>query len=197
MLSHRPLKRGIEAGLIASVPQVLLAKAEEKLLMRHGEDADLGPRLVDSVADLAGVRLDEDMRWLAASAFHFGYAALWGLAYDLVYRRWRPHPLVSGAALGTLIYALTFPHWGGAVLTGTEHPPRHRTWQKELVLATAALTFGLGTALLYGRGPDAQRKERRDAAPPAQNEPGASRADVAVARSDAAPQPHVPHPHAG
>ncbi len=28
MLSHRPIKRGVEAGLVASVPQVLLAKAE-------------------------------------------------------------------------------------------------------------------------------------------------------------------------
>jgi len=41
-LSDRPIKRGIEAGLIASVPQVLLAKTEEWLLMPPGEDADLG-----------------------------------------------------------------------------------------------------------------------------------------------------------
>ena len=65
MLSQRPLKRGIEAGLMASVPQVLLAKAEEKLLMSRGEDADLGPRFVDRLADMAGMRLNKDMRWLS------------------------------------------------------------------------------------------------------------------------------------
>jgi hypothetical protein len=172
MLSHRPLKRGVEAGLMASVPQVLLAKAEERLLMPRGDDADLGPRFIDRLAEMAGVRLDEDMRWLAASAFHFSYAVFWGLAYGLAHRRWRPHPLVGGTALGALIYAITFPHWGGAVLTGTEHPPQHRSWQKELVLATAAMTFGFGTALLYGRGPDQQRGEL-------------------------APHPYVPYPHAG
>jgi hypothetical protein len=161
MLSHRPLKRGVEAGLIASVPQVILAKVEEKLLMPRGDDADLGPRFVDRLADMAGLRLDEDTRWLAASAFHFGYAVFWGLAYGLAHRRWRPHPLVGGTALGALIYAITFPHWGGAVLTGTEHPPQRRSWQKELVLATAAMTFGLGTALLYGRGAADQGPESR------------------------------------
>ena len=40
LLSRRPVKRGIEAGVIASVPQVLLAKAEEWLLMPPGEDAE-------------------------------------------------------------------------------------------------------------------------------------------------------------
>src|SRR5438094_700861 len=88
---------------------------------------------------------------LVASAFHFGYATFWGAVYALAYRRWRPHPLLGGAALGALIYAITFPHWGGAVLSGTEPPPHRRSWRQELVLVTAALTFGLGTALLYGR----------------------------------------------
>jgi hypothetical protein len=150
-LSDRPIKRGIEAGLIASVPQVLLAKTEEWLLMPPGEDADLGPRFVERLAQLQGERVCEDTKWLAASAFHFGYAIFWGAAYALAYRRWQPHPLLGGTALGTLIYAITFPHWGGAVLMGTERPPHRRSWRQELVLATAAMSFGLGTALLYGR----------------------------------------------
>jgi hypothetical protein len=95
MLSRGPIKRGLEAGLIASVPQVLLAKAEERALLRRGEDADIGPRFVERLARLAGLRLREDTKWLAASAFHFGYATFWGTAYALAYRRWRPHPLVA------------------------------------------------------------------------------------------------------
>ena len=151
MLSRRPLERGIEAGLVASVPQVLLAKTEERLLLRRGEDADIGPRFIERLARRGRWRLREDTKWLAASAFHFGYATFLGAVYALAYRRWRPHPLLGGAALGALIYAITFPHWGGAVLSGTEPPPHRRSWRQELVLVTAALTFGLGTALLYGR----------------------------------------------
>jgi hypothetical protein len=151
-LSGDPIKRGLEAGLIASVPQVLLAKAEERALLRRGEDADLGPRFIERLARLAGLRPREDTKWLAASAFHFGYATFWGTAYAMAYRRWRPHPLMGGAALGGLIYAITFPHWGGAVLAGAERPPHRRSWRQELVLATAALSFSFVTALLYGRG---------------------------------------------
>jgi len=159
MLSNRPIKRGIEAAVVASIPQVLLPKLEERLVMPRHEDADLGPRFIERVAQLAGLRLREDTKWLAASAFHFGYAVFWGGAYALAYQRWRPHPVVGGAALSTLIYAITFPHWGGAVLTGTESPPHRRSWRQELVLATAALTFGFGTALLYGRRPAPREAE--------------------------------------
>jgi hypothetical protein len=72
--------------------------------------------------------------------------------------------LVGGALLGGLIYAITFPHWGGAVLSGTERPPHRRSWRQELVLATAALSFGFVTALLYGRGVDERDARSRDVA---------------------------------
>jgi len=150
MLSERPVKRGIEAGLIASVPQVLLAKLEERLLRPEG-DADLGPRFVERVAQAQRQPISEDTKWLAAAAFHFGYACVWGALYALAAQRWRPHPVVGGLTLGGVIYAITFPHWGGAVMSGTEAPPHRRSWRQELVLATAALSFGLGTALLYRR----------------------------------------------
>jgi hypothetical protein len=159
MLSARPIKRGVEAGLIASVPQVLLAKVEERLLMRPGEDANIGPRFVERLAYLAERRLPEDTKWLGAAAFHFAYAAFWGAVYGVAHRRWRLHPALGGALLGGGIWAITFPHWGGAVLTGAERPPHLRSWRQELVFATAALTFGFGTALLYGRGPAQPRGE--------------------------------------
>ena len=164
MLSIHPIKRGIEAGLIASVPQVLFAKAEERLLTPPGEDADIGPRFIERIARQQRLRVREDTKWLAASAFHFGYAVFWGGLYAAAYRRWRPHPLLGGTVLGALIYGITFPHWGGAVLTGTERPPHRRSWRQELILATAAMTFGLGTALLYGRGP-ASRDRRAENTP--------------------------------
>jgi hypothetical protein len=153
---HRRLqviRRGAEAALVASVPQVILPKIEEKLLLEFGEDADLGPRLIERLAKATKRRLPEDMKWLGASAFHFGYAAFWGVLYALAYERRPVHPLVGGGALAGLIYLITFPSWGGAVVTGTERPPEARSWRVEVVLWTAVLSFGLGTALLYGKGP--------------------------------------------
>ncbi len=47
----------------------------------------------------------------------------------------------------------TFPSRGGAVQLGSEPAPKHRTWRLDLVYVTAPLVFGLGTALLYGKGP--------------------------------------------
>lgn len=147
------LRRGVEAALIASVPQVIIPKIEEKLFLPHDEDADLGPRLIAALAKKVEKPLPEDVKWLAAASFHFGYAAFWGAAYAIVQRRANVNPLTGGLTLSALIYLTTFPPWGGAVLTGSEDPPKHRTWRKEIVLASAPLLFGLGTALLYGRGP--------------------------------------------
>ncbi len=149
----RVLRRGVESAVVASVPQVLVAKAEEKLLLPEGESADIGPRFVEELAARARQELPEDVKWLGASAFHFGYAAFWGGLYALLQERRPTRPLIGGLLLGGFIYAITFPRWGGAVQLGGELPPEERTWRRELVLVTAPLTFGLGTALLYGRGP--------------------------------------------
>ena len=159
-LSRRLIKRGIEAGLLASVPQVLLPKIEERLLLGRGENADIGPRFVERLARMSGTSVREDTKWIAASAFHFGYATFWGVLYALAWRRWRPNPMLGGSVLSAVIYALAFPHWGGAVLTKTEPPPQRRPWRRELILATAAGTFGLLTAVLYGRPPLRRRRSR-------------------------------------
>jgi hypothetical protein len=147
------IRLGIEAAMLASVPQVLLPKLEEKLLLPPGETADLGPRFIETLARHGRRPLPEDVKWLAASSFHFGYAAFWGTLYALASRRQRLHPVLGGTALAALIYLITFTPWGGAVQTGTEPPPNRRSWRRELVVMTAPLVFGLGTALLYGRGP--------------------------------------------
>lgn len=147
------LRRGVEAGLVAGIPQVLVPKLMEWLFLRvTDESADVGPRLIQALASRANRSLPEDVKWLAASAFHFGYAAGWGGLYALLYDRRPLHPLVAGAALGSLIHLITFPRWGLAVLTGTEDHPDYRTWRVEAMLATAPLAFGLTTGLVYGRG---------------------------------------------
>jgi hypothetical protein len=147
------LRRGVESALLASIPQVIVPKIEEKLFLPEGEDADLGPRLVEALAARLGKRLPEDVKWLGAASFHFGYAAIWGVMYALVQQRVRMNPWLGGAALSGFIYAITFPDWGGAVRCGSEPAPRFRSWPKEIVLASAPICFGFGTALLYGQGP--------------------------------------------
>lgn len=154
------LRRGAEAGLLAGIPQVLIAKLEEKLFLPRDEDADLGPRLIEALAARAREPLPEDIKWLAAAAFHFGYSGFWGALYATLFERHPVRPWVGGLALAGVIHLLTFPSWGGAVLTGAEPEPRNRSWRKEAVLVSAPLAFGLGTALIYGRGPGRTPSER-------------------------------------
>lgn len=148
------IRRGIEAAVLASIPQVILPKLEEHVLLEEDESADLGPRFMEALAKRAQKPLPEDLKWLGASAFHFGYASFWGALYALLQERRPVSPWIGGLSLSGVIHLLTFPRWGAAVLTGTEDPPRDRPWRMEVVLATAAFCFGMGTALLYGDGPE-------------------------------------------
>ncbi len=153
--SHRfvaVLHRGVESAILAGVPQVIVPKIEERLLLPKG-GADLGPHFVEALARWAEQDLSEDTKWLAASAFHFGYSAFWGVLYALAYERCKMNPWLGGLGMAALIHLITFPRWGAAVQTGSEPPPKHRTWREEIVYVTAPLIFGLGTALLYGKGP--------------------------------------------
>lgn len=147
------LRRGIETGLIASVPQVLGTHLEERLLDLPEGSANIGPRFVQRLGKMTRQRLSEEIRWLGAATFHFGYAAAWGALYALAYNRRPLRPVLGGLILSGAIYAVTFPNWGVATRTHTERPHRWRSWRRELLLLTPPLIFGLGTAFLYGRGP--------------------------------------------
>jgi len=147
------LRRGIEAGLVASVPQVLGTHLQEKILDLPQGSANLGPRLVRQLGRATRRRFSEETKWLGSASFHFGYAAAWGALYALAHQRRPLHPALGGLLLSGTIYALTFSPWGGATLTRTERPPHRRSWRRELLLVVPPLIFGMGTALLYGRGP--------------------------------------------
>jgi hypothetical protein len=81
------IRRGIEATVVASVPQVLIPKLEECLFLPDHEHADLGSRFIERIADVIERPLPEDMKRLGASVFHFGHATVWGVLYALPTRR--------------------------------------------------------------------------------------------------------------
>ena len=142
--------RGIAAGLIAGIPQVVLTQVETAVFGLPRDQADIGPRFVRQLARRAlGESLSEPTHWLLATAFHFGYAAQWGALYALLHEYRPTPPLVGGPLLAAVIYALAFSPWGAATQTGTERPPERRSNRETLLHWTAALSFSLTTAYVY------------------------------------------------
>lgn len=145
------LLKGVAAGLMAGIPQVLLTQLEAWLLPAPRSYADIGPRFMERLTRRADADLDTSHHWLLAGAFHFVYAAWWGCAYALL-QRWRPaQPHVGGPLLAALIYTLAFSPWGAATQTGTERPVESRPTRQTLLHWTAALSFSLSLAYLYDR----------------------------------------------
>ncbi len=145
------LVKGVAAGFVAGIPQVLVTQAEARLLGLPGRQADIGPRFVQRVAERLDTDMPRPLRWLIAGGFHFGYAGGWGLLYALL-QRWRPAQAhVGGPLLAALIYALAFSPWGVATQTGTEQPVETRPVRETLLHWTAALSFSLTLAYLFAR----------------------------------------------
>ena len=142
--------RGLAAGLIAGIPQVVLTQIEGRFFDVPRERADIGPRFVRRLAQrFTGTTPSSPTEWLLATLFHFGYAAQWGALYALV-QEWRPTPpLVGGSMLAGLIYTLAFSPWGAATQTGTERHPARRDIRETIMHVTAALSFSLTTAYVY------------------------------------------------
>ncbi len=143
------LGKGVLAGLMAGVPQVVLTQIEAGLSDQPRSRADIGPRFVQRVAQQLGTSLSPPLQWLFATAFHFGYAAQWGATYVLLRERGHTPPLAGGLLLAAVIYAAAFSRWGAATQTRTERPPHRRSHRETLVHAIAATSFSLSTAYLY------------------------------------------------
>ena len=77
--------KGVIAGLVAGIPQVLLVQIETQFFDLPREQADIGPRFVRRVAQRLGTSFSEPTHWLLATVFHFGYAAQWGSVFALMH----------------------------------------------------------------------------------------------------------------
>lgn len=143
--------RGVAAGWVAGIPQVLVTQVEGYLLNAR-ERADIGPRFVARAAEHEGRPLPTAVRWLLAGVFHFEYAAWWGALYALVVEPVGPQRvprLLGGGLLGAVIYTAAFSPIGGATRTGAERPLTRRGPRDMLLHGSAALSFALTTAFAY------------------------------------------------
>lgn len=143
--------RGVTAGWVAGIPQVLVAQVVGQLLGVR-ERADLGPRFMRTATAHAGSHVSAPMHWLLGGVFHFELAAMWGALYGLLVD-WRGHrrvpSLLGGLVLTTLIYLVTFSPLGAATRTGAERQVGRRDPRETLVHWVSALSFGLINALTY------------------------------------------------
>jgi hypothetical protein len=145
------ITRGVAAGWVAGVPQVLVAQVEGHILGAR-ERADVGPRFIARAAQQEGRPLPRLVQWLLAAVFHFEYAAWWGALYALaveLLRLRRLPPLLGGGLLGAVIYTAAFSPIGGATRTGAERPPAKRRPHETLLHCSAAFSFSLTTAFVY------------------------------------------------
>ena len=143
--------RGVSAGWIAGISQVLVAQAVGHLLGIR-ERADVGPRFIRRATQHTGRELSPPMHWLVGGVFHFEYAALWGTVYALVVEpigAQRVPPLLSGGVLGGVIYAAAFSPLGGATRTGAERQPEQRSIRETVLHCAAAWSFALTTSFCY------------------------------------------------
>jgi hypothetical protein len=149
---------GAAAGLAASVVQTGVGLALDRLLLPHGHDNNIAPRLVDRVARRAGHHTPSAIDWAMGTAFHLGYGLGWGALFGVVRRRSRAPGLLLGSALGALLYGLAFSRVGLGTQTGAEAPPEERPWQKQVSLVSVAMAFALALALLFDRLPAVPRR---------------------------------------
>src|SRR5687768_3617305 len=74
--------RGVTAGWIAGIPQVLVTQVVGQLEGGR-ERADIGPHFIRQATRQTGRPVSPLVEWLLAGVFHFEYAAWWGALYAL------------------------------------------------------------------------------------------------------------------
>lgn len=143
--------RGVAAGWIAGIPQVLVAQVLAHLL-GIGERADIGPRFIRRAAEHTGRPLSKPMHWVLGGVFHFEFAAGWGTLYALTVEPIGTHrvpPLLGGALLGGAIYTAAFSPLGAATRTGAERQTEQRSTGETALHWSSALSFALTTSFVY------------------------------------------------
>ena len=110
ILRALPLKEGVLAGLIATVPMTLFMFAVHRLLPGWQQYALPPERVTDEVTGQTEVK--EDMNKpesLGASLVaHFGFGSTMGALYGPIAKRVPLPPVVKGIAFGMLVWAANY-----------------------------------------------------------------------------------------
>ena len=69
------LMYGAVAGAAASVPQAIVGRLEDVLLLPPDEDANIAPRLVDRVGRAMGEHPSKGQEWVLGTLIREGYLA--------------------------------------------------------------------------------------------------------------------------
>ena len=146
------LLRGALAGLAATAPMTLAMVWMHRRLPED-EQYPLPPRQVTmNTAEAVGVveegELEESEKTALTLAGHFAYGAAVGALYGPLARRVPLPPVVSGAAYGLAVWAVSYLGWlpaAGLLSPATEHPAR-----RNALMIAAHLVWGSAAGALVG-----------------------------------------------
>jgi hypothetical protein len=77
--------RGAASGMLGGAVMMMAMKAGARALLPEGEDREPPPKaLVETLAEKAGIDLEDRQATMAGMGVHMGYSALWGALYGVV-----------------------------------------------------------------------------------------------------------------
>lgn len=142
--------KGALAGLIGGAAMMMAMKMEQKAVLPEGQTMEPPPKkLMETLAEKAGVGLDDKQAMAAGMGVHMGYSAMWGALYGVVQDRVHPPSALHGLLLGGLVYASNFPSFGLLPRLGVLPPPSQQPLREAAIPAGAHVVYGLATAATF------------------------------------------------
>jgi hypothetical protein len=142
--------KGALAGVAGGMVMMMAIKMEQQALLPEGAQAESPPKkVVETMAERAGVELPEPQATAVAMGAHLEYGAMWRALYGILKSRLRVSPALLGLVYGELIYALNYPSWGLLPRLGVQPPPSQQPLAKAAIPVGAHAIFGLATAAAY------------------------------------------------
>jgi uncharacterized membrane protein YagU involved in acid resistance len=144
-----PAARGAIAGAVATGPMT----AFMMLTRRQGRTPEIEPRLVEQwVTRATGTsrKLSEDQEVTLAGASHVAFGAAAGLLYGCL-QRFLPLPaVITGVAVGLVIWAVSYAGWIPAlgILPPPTKEPKETTARRVTMHAIYGASMGLAYDLL-------------------------------------------------
>ena len=142
--------KGAVAGAIGAVAMMAAWKLEkETILPPDNLEEPPSEKIVDNLADRAGVHLSDAESLTAGVGLNLVASALVGALYGAAESRADVSPVLGGLALGGAVFALCYPSWGLLPQLGIQQPIFQSSLEATAVPIGANAVFGLTTALAF------------------------------------------------